>query len=364
MSFEAVNIVIKKAPVKGQDFACLLALAHYVRRGLDNCWPSVESLANTAHISPRGIHTSLRSLEKTKWVVTKRGEGVGYKAGQKSSKYTIDIERMKALPDYEYKPTSNPNMSRSKKPTTAKVADLKTAKVAVLSSSKTAKVAGTMTATLQMKTAKVADKQGKEQGKENKVLIAPQCNTNSLPSKALPSQDVNPQQPEKERSGFQPPNSHDCEKAIALLDASECATEGERTIVDIDEDGNEKMPPTPKKVRQKGTKPTKAKKKVELMPDGSTFKFDKYAVAWTDAYGGKMRHISYVAGDFKEWEIKHGLVVMLESWQRYLADTTAKYASGGQFLSIIGEYLPPELAPPKPTSPPEKPNPWNDKKYN
>ena len=78
MSLRATSAVWARSKAAGNDLLVLLALADYVGRDDDYCWPSQESLAEKTRLSLSTVRRCVRSLEKLGEIVTGPNQGPRY----------------------------------------------------------------------------------------------------------------------------------------------------------------------------------------------------------------------------------------------------------------------------------------------
>lgn len=78
VSIRAISAVWDRSTASGNDLLVLLALADYVGKDDDHCWPSQESIANKTRLSLSTVRRSLRSLEALGEVVTGPHAGPRY----------------------------------------------------------------------------------------------------------------------------------------------------------------------------------------------------------------------------------------------------------------------------------------------
>jgi len=75
ISVQAISWVIEHSKQKSNAFVVLLMIANHAHSDGTNAWPSVRTLAREARISPREVQYTLRELERSGELVTRKRSG-------------------------------------------------------------------------------------------------------------------------------------------------------------------------------------------------------------------------------------------------------------------------------------------------
>jgi hypothetical protein len=102
MSYQVMELVLKRSKAEGAARLVLNVLAFYASADGSNCFPGIERIAAMARLSERGAFKAIKDLEALGEVQHEKGGGRLPNGRPKTNNYLINVAQLKANPELAY----------------------------------------------------------------------------------------------------------------------------------------------------------------------------------------------------------------------------------------------------------------------